>query len=330
MKVLILGGTVFLGRHLVQAALQNGHEVSIFTRGASAPKGTFEGVEHLIGNRDGDLQALLGRTWDAVIDTSGFLPRIVSQSAQALKDSVSQYIFISTLSVYKDMSSIGADETSELLELEDETSEDIAKYYGELKTACERVIQKTYGDRALIVRPGLIVGPYDKTDRFTYWPVRVAKGGQVLAPGTPERRLQVIHGADLAEWTIHMMESRAHGVFNATGPSLPLTMGEFLEACKRVSGSDAEFVWVEDEFLTDQGVGEWMELPLWIADPSMKAMMYTNIDKALHSGLRFRGIEETIQDTLDWNATRSPDVVWKAGLDAEKEARVLAAWQTRK
>lgn len=326
MRLLILGGTVFLGRHLVTAALERGHEVTIFTRGTSAPQGTFENVEHLIGDRDGNLAALRDRTWDAVIDTSGFVPRVVRQSAELLKNSVAHYTFISTISVYKDMSRAGVDETAPVLELEDKSSEEVAKYYGELKAMCEEVVEETYGDRSLIVRPGLIVGPYDKTDRFTYWPTRVAKGGQVLAPENPERPLQVIDARDLADWTVRMTEAKATGTYNATGPSTPLTMGALLETCLKVAKSNAEFVWVPESFLKEQEVGEWMELPLWIASGPMDGMLQVNTDLALKHGLTCRPIEQTVADTLAWDASRSADIPRKAGMKPEKEQQVLAAW----
>jgi 2'-hydroxyisoflavone reductase len=328
-KLLILGGTVFLGRHIVDAALKRGHEVTIFSRGTSTPKGAIAGVEHLIGNRDGNLNSLLGRTWDAVIDTSGYVPRIVRQSAEALQGSVGHYTFISSISVYQNLSTPGTDESSTVLELEDPASEDVQSHYGALKVLCERVIQEVYPGNSLIIRPGLIVGPYDKTDRFTYWPVRVAKGGQVLAPGDPHRQIQVIDARDLAAWIMRMVEIQGTGLFNATGPEEPLTMGNLLEACKSVSGSDAELVWVPDEFLVEQQVGEWMELPLWIADENFRAMMQVNVDRAVQHGLTFRPVEQTIRDTLAWDATRPTDLGRRAGLGPEREQAVLAAWLNR-
>lgn len=329
MKLLVLGGTVFLGRHLISAALARGHEVTIFSRGSSTPKGAIKNVEHLLGDRDGNLEALRGRSWDAVVDTSGYVPRVVSQSIAALRDTAGHYTFISSISVYKDLSMPGVDETSKLLELENPASEEIPKYYGELKVLCERVVQATYRERALIIRPGLIVGPYDPTDRFTYWPVRVANGGRVLAPGNPERIIQIIHGADLAEWVIRMIERREIGVFNATGPKETLTMGELLRACSRVSRSDAEFVWVPNHFLKGEGVGEWLEMPLWLSDEKMQGMLQANIDKAVQHGLTFRPVHQTIRETLNWNAVRPANTEWKAGLASTREAEILEAWNAR-
>jgi 2'-hydroxyisoflavone reductase len=324
MKLLILGGTVFLGRHLVWAALERGHEVTIFTRGVSAPQGSLEKVEHLVGDRDGRLDALRGRSWDAVIDTSGYVPRVVGQAVDLLKDAVGHYTFISTISVYADLTKPNYDESAPVLELEDPTSEDVHRDYGSLKALCERVVEAAYPGRSLIIRPGLIVGPYDITDRFTYWPARVAKGGQVLAPGDPERPVQFIDARDLAAWTIRMTEAKETGVYNATGPASRLTMGELLAACKEVSGSDAEFVWVPESFLKAHGVGQWMELPLWISEYGPTGMLQANIQKALAHGLAFRDVRETIADTLAWDRTRPSDYERRAGLKPEREQALLA------
>src|SRR5436305_843135 len=264
MRLLIIGGTVFLGRHLVEAALQRGHEVTLFNRGQHNPE-LFPEVEKLRGDRDGELSALKGRTWDAVIDTCGYFPRVVRQSAGLLADSVGHYTFISSISVFPEDVPPGTTENAPLLSMDDETVEEITgETYGPLKVLCERAVEEELPGRTLIIRPGLIVGPNDPTDRFTYWPVRVARGGRTLAPGRPERLIQFIDVRDLAEWNIRMVEDRKTGIFNANGPNYDLSMGSLLESCKDVSGSDAEFVWVSEDFLTENGVGEWMDMPLWV------------------------------------------------------------------
>lgn len=325
MKILILGGTVFLGRHFVEAALQQGHEVTIFTRGIHNAD-LYPEVEKLVGNRDGNLQVLTGRRFDAAIDTSGFVPRIVRDSARQLANAVDHYTFISSISVYGDFSQHGLDENAAVGKLEDETTEDVSAAYGELKALCEQAAEKEMPGRVLNVRPGLIVGPYDKTDRFTYWPTRVANGGHVLAPGNPHRQIQVIDARDLAEWTLRMVEAKQTGVYNATGPDYRLTMGDLLKTCQEVSNSDAVLHWVTDDFLTAHEVGEWAEMPLWLREDNLVGMLSTNVHKAISSGLTFRPLQKTVRDTLVWDQQRDATMERKAGLQTEKEARVLAAW----
>jgi 2'-hydroxyisoflavone reductase len=261
MKLLILGGTVFLGRHLVQAALARGHEVTLFNRGQHNPN-LFPNVEKLRGDRDNNLSSLKDRTWDAVIDTSGYIPRLVQASAQLLKNNVNHYTFISSISAYQGLSLPNQDETASVGKLSDETIEEITtETYGPLKALCEEVIKTLFPSRALIIRPGLIVGSHDPTDRFTYWVHRVARGGEVLAPGRPERQIQIIDVRDLAEWTVKMAETQNIGIYNAIGPDYHLTMQHLLNLCKSVSGSDARFCWVDEELLEHHGVEPWTELP---------------------------------------------------------------------
>jgi 2'-hydroxyisoflavone reductase len=325
-KLLIIGGTVFLGRHLVDAALGRGHEVSLFNRGLHNAD-LFPDVEKLRGDRDGDLDAPSGRRWDAVVDTCGYVPRVVRQSAELLADAVEQYIFISTISVYADTKTSGQDESAPVGHIEDETVEEITgETYGPLKALCEQTVEASLPGRSLTIRPGLIVGPNDPTDRFTYWPVRVAKAGDVLAPGEPERDVQFIDVRDLAEWTVSMAESRQTGVYNATSPRGFVTMGSLLDDCKAVSGSDARFVWVPDQFLLDQEVGPWMELPLWVPLAEAPGFNAIDVGKAVAAGLTFRPVQDTVRDTLSWTETRPSDYEWRAGLDPEKETRVLEAW----
>ncbi len=325
MKLLILGGTAFLGRHLVESALQRGHEVTLFNRGQRNP-GLFPEVEHLRGDRNGNLEALKGRRWDAVIDTCGYFPRQVRESAQLLADQVEHYTFISSISVYASFEKTN-DESSPVGKLEDETVEQITgETYGPLKALCEQAAEAAMPGRVLNIRPGLIVGSHDPSDRFTYWPHRIARGGEVLAPGRPDRPVQIIHARDLADWNLNMSEARKVGVYNATGPEYVLTMGEVLQTCKAVSGSDAHFTWVDEAFLLEQKVGAWVELPLWIPSSGPAAMQETDISKALAAGLTFRPLADTVRDTLEWDRTRPSDIQRRAGLKPEREAEVLKAW----
>ena len=330
LKILILGGTVFLGRHIVEAALERGHEVTIFNRGRHNPD-LFPQVEHLQGDRDGDLVALRGRSWDAVIDTSGYVPRVVRASAELLEPAVKEYVFISTISVYADTSRPGTNEETPVGRLDDETVEEVTgETYGPLKALCEQVVEEVYPGRALIIRPGLIVGPDDPTDRFTYWPRRVAAGGTVLAPGRPETPVQFIDVRDLAGWTIRMVEEHRTGVYNATGPDRELSLGEVLETSKAVTESDAEIVWVPEAFLLERDVAPWSELPLWLPDTEEYRGFHRNdVGRALGAGLTFRPLADTIRDTLNWDADQPADRELQAGMEAEREAALLREWEDR-
>jgi len=330
-KLLILGGTRFLGRHVVDAALARGHSVTTFTRGEHDDV-LPEGVERLCGNRDGDLASLEGRRWDAVIDTSGYIPRVVRASADLLSSAVGHYAFISTISVYRDFPAVaGIDERSPVGTLSDETVEEVGgEAYGPLKALCERVVEGAFSGRAIVIRPGLIVGPHDPTNRFTYWPHRVAQGGEVLAPSRPDLPAQFIDARDLAEWTVRMVEERSTGTYNATGPDRTLTMGELLRTANEVSGSDATFTWVDDAFLTQNGVGAWMELPLWGPEAEAPGLAAVNCQQALQAGLRFRPLAETIRDTLAWRATQPAEAEWPAGLKRERERELLVAWHEQR
>jgi 2'-hydroxyisoflavone reductase len=336
-RLLVLGGTVFLGRAVVEAALAAGHEVSTFTRGRTKP-GLFEAVEELHGDRDGDLAALEAGQWGAVIDTSGYVPRIVRASADLLEPRVPHYQFVSSISVYADFRTSPHEESS-LARLDDPTSEDVQQHYGALKALCEQTVEDVYGpERTVAVRPGLIVGPHDPTDRFTYWVRRLARGGEVLAPGRPDRTVQLIDVRDLAEWMVRLSETAATGTFNATGVIPPVTMGELLETCRSVSGADARLTWVDDAFLLERGVGQWQELPLWLAEPEYEGMLAADISRAVAAGLTFRPMEETVRATLEW--ATAPDLeppsrkqgvqLPPAGLDPQREAELLAGWHDRK
>jgi 2'-hydroxyisoflavone reductase len=315
MRLLVLGGTKFLGRHTVEAALARGDEVTIFTRGQTNPD-LFPEVERLRGDRDGDLAALEGRTWDAVIDPSCFVPRIARQSAELLRDAVDRYVFVSTISVYADFSK-PLDESSPLAELEDPDAEEVMEQYGALKAACERVFDEVFGDRVTHVRAGLIVGPFDGSDRFTYWPRRLAEGGDVLAPGDPGAPVQFVDARDLAAFMLLLAERGPGGPVNATGPAQPLTMGEFLE---RIRG-DATLHWVDDQTVLDAGVDPWMELPIWIPGDEWAGLQQADISRALAAGLTFRPLEETARDTLAWSLEAGEQ---RPTLGRDKERSILA------
>jgi 2'-hydroxyisoflavone reductase len=314
-KLLLLGGPRFLGRAVTDAALARGHELTFFNRGQTGPA-LYPEVERLHGDRDGGLAALAGREWDAVIDTSGYVPRIVRASAELLAGSVGRYCFVSSISVYADLGR-PVDESSPVGTLADETVEEMGEEhenYGPLKALCEGVVQELYADRALIVRPGLIVGPHDPTGRFTYWPHRLARGGEVLAPAPPDRRVQFIDVRDLGLWIIGSLEGGAAGVFNATNQGIPWS--------DLVAG--AEVTWVDDAFLVEQGVGEWMELPLWVASPEWAGIHRADVSRAVAAGLSFRPLTETLRAT-----GADASLVDGVGLTPDREAALLAAWHAQ-
>lgn len=322
MRLLILGGTKFLGKHVAAHALQEGHEVTLFTRGETNPE-LFPGAEKLRGDRDGNLVALGGREWDVVIDTSGYVPRIVRDSAEALAGSVGRYVFVSTISVYAEANRPGIDESGKVATLTEATEEVTGETYGALKALCEQEVAAAFGERASSIRAGLIVGPDDPTDRFTYWPVRIEKGGDVVAPAPADRQIQFVDVRDLARW---MVDAELSGIYNGTGPAGVLTMGDLLDGCVRVTGSDAAVRWVDEAFLLEHGVEPWSELPLWIPSTDGDSSHALAIDNshAVEAGLTFTALDDTIRDTLAWHHTRPTDHEWLAGFDAEKERQVLA------
>jgi 2'-hydroxyisoflavone reductase len=292
--------------------------VSLFNRGQTNPE-LFPEAERLRGDRDGDLSALAGREWDAVVDTCGYFPRIVRASAEALAGSAAHYTFVSSISAYANLAEAPT-ESSTLGTLEDESVEEFGeefRNYGPLKALCERAASDVFGERALVVRPGFIVGPHDPTDRFVYWPRRVARGGTMVAPGPSERPMQFVDVRDLGAWMLAMIEQGAGGAYNATDEGVP--MAEFLTACP----GEVEVAWLDDEFLVEQGVGE-SDLPLWSGDPGYAALHEADVAKAIKAGLTFRPIEETVVDTLEWDRSRKD--TQPVGLTPAREAELIAAW----
>lgn len=328
LKILVLGGTGFLGPHLVEGMLQRGHTPTLFNRGKTRPN-LFPDVEKLRGDRDGGLAALQGRRWDAVIDTSGYVPRVVRASAELLAASVRQYVFVSSISVYTETLAPGVDETHKVATMPDPSSEAVMEFYGALKALCEQAVEATLPGRATNIRPGLIVGPGDPTDRFSYWPVRMAQGGEVLAPGDPRDPVQVIDVRDLADFILTTLERGHVGVYNVNGPAEPLGIGGMLDACKRVAASDARFTWAPAEFLEAQQIAAWSDMPVWVPPVGEGVgLTTTSSARAIARGLRHRPLDETIKATLDWWATLPPERRGKlrAGITREREAAVLAAW----
>ena len=336
MNILILGGTLFLGRRLVEAALARGHQITTFTRGRHNA-GVHTNVETLRGDRNADVSALSGRRWDAAIDTCGYVPVGVTRVIDAIgSEQLPHYTFVSSVSAYADHPSAGSDESAALATIAPEqvrdaeematgaraTARTYGELYGGLKAACERAAEGRMPGRVLNIRPGLIVGPDDYSDRFTYWVRRVAEGGDVLAPGRPERRVRVIDARDLAEWIIRMVEGRVTGVFNATGAEDRLTFSRMLEVCRDVSGSDARLTWIDEAYLLERRVQPWSELPLWIPD-SDNGIFEVRNDKAIANGLTFRALDTTARDTLEWDRLRPRDEPMKAGLPRDRERELL-------
>jgi 2'-hydroxyisoflavone reductase len=343
LHILILGGTGFTGPEQVDYALERGHRVTLFNRNRTRPD-LFKGkVEQLTGDLSGDTSALAGKKFDVVRDNPTTFPFWVRNVAEHLRGNVGHYIFISTLSVYRDNSIPGADESAETTPMPPGVDpyttvrEHAGQYYGALKTFSEQEVAKHYGNAHTIVRPGLIVGPLDRSDRFTYWPVRIDRGGEVLAPGTPDDPAQYIDSRDLAEFMIRLAENKVFGTFNATGPEKPTTMAETLYGIKAVTTAGASFTWVPADFLTAQGVRGWRHMPVWIPPVGPTAgFARRSIAKAVAAGLTFRPLADTAKVTLDWHKTR-PEAEQKAmlegaiaGISPAKEAEVLAAWKAAK
>ena len=342
MRILILGGTGFTGPFQVKYALSRGHKVTVFNRGKTHPGELPKEAEQLIGDRNGQLDALKGRQWDVLIDNPTTLPVWVRDAAQILKGNVDRYVFISTISVYSDNSKPGMDESGPLAKYEgtDAMKETQAtmrasnfRLYGPLKVLSEAEAEKWFPGKALIIRPGLIVGPGDESDRFTYWPVRVDRGGEILAPGNPTDPVQFIDARDLGEWTIRMVEQGTTGIFNATGPKSTLTMQGMLDGIKKVTKANSTFTWVDADFLAAQKVSPWSDMPVWIPPRGEEAgFSKININKAVSKGLTFRSVPDTTQATLDWFKKQSAErqAKLRAGITAQRETEVLAAWHASK
>lgn len=344
LSILVIGGTGFTGPEQVEHALARGHRVTVINRNRTRPdffKGNTQ-VEQLVGDLNADMSALKDRTFDAVLDIPTTAPYWVRNVAQYMKGRTKHYTFISTLSVYADNKTPGADESDPTLplpaELDPYTPDPAARgrYYGQLKAFSEKLVRETYPN-SLIIRPGLIVGPLDPSDRFTYWPVRIDKGGDVMAPGSPTDHVQFIDARDLAEWTIRMIEARETGTYNATGPDKPLTMAEMLYGIKAVTTAGAQFTWVPADFLAEQQVRGWRHMPVWIAPgPDTAGFSARSNAKAVAKGLTFRPLAVTAKDTLDWAKTRTPEQQKRladgaaAGISMTREAEVLAAWHAKK
>jgi 2'-hydroxyisoflavone reductase len=334
LRVLILGGTAFLGPALVEQALEAGHRVTLFNRGKTAPD-LFKGVEQvetLLGDRNNQLETLQGREWDLVIDTSGYVPRHVQLAAKLLAPHVAHYVFISSISVYASFAKPN-DETSPVARLTDPAVEQITgETYGGLKALCEEAAEKAMPGRVTNIRPGLIVGPRDRTDRFTYWPARVAAGGEVLAPGSPKDDVQWIDVRDLAAFVLRTGEQRVAGVFNACSAPGQFSIGALLDSCRRVSGSDAKFTWADSAFLAGQQVAPWSDMPVWIPPEGEEiAASMNSTQRAKAAGLQIRAVDDTVLATLEWHRQRpeAQRAKLRSGLTAEREAAVLAAWHSK-
>ncbi len=328
MKILVIGGTHFVGRAFTEAAIARGHSLTLFHRGKTGGD-LFPEAEHVLGDRDGDLARLHGE-WDAVVDSCGYFPRVVSASAERLAPRAHRYLFVSTVSVYASLARPGLVEGSPLGTIEDESIEEItAESYGPLKVLCEKAVEDHFPGRAMIVRPGLIVGPHDPTDRYGYWPQRALRSGEALAPGRPERLVQVIDVGDLADFMLTLLEGGTAGTYNCVGDLHP--MGELLDACAGAAGSDVRWTWLSDAFLESQEVAPWSDLPLWVPDlhPEIGGIFAVDNSRAKSAGLALRPVAETVKRTLDWLKTRPAGYEWKYGIGADREAELLVKWREK-
>ena len=338
-RMLVLGGTGFIGPHTVRTAVERGHEVSIFTRGR-AQADLPDGVESLVGDRNDDLSALEGRTWDVVLDNNARDYRWVQRSTELLKDAADYYLFVSSISAYR-LDTIGGYASADNVLWEPIVDEDYRRFapedgwtdgddahYGLTKALSEDICHAAFPGRACVVRPGLIVGPGDPTDRFTYWPVRIDRGGEVLAPGNPEHANQVIDQRDLTEWIVHLAENGITGDFNATGPEARMSMAEMLYGIRGVTSSPVEFTWVDEGFLEQQGIRPWADMPSWMPGDGLS---FVSVERAVAAGLTYRPLARTANDTIEWDRTRpaAERENRRAGITLEREAEVLAAWHAR-
>jgi len=347
MKLLILGGTGFIGPKIVAEAVNRGHEVTVFNRGESDP-GPMPDIERLVGDRYSDLSALKGREWDCVIDPFAYLPGTVRQSVELLAPNVGHYNMISTISIYADFSEPGMDEAAPLATVPDEDvrtityHRDVGRHYGGLKAMCERVVDEVMGGRSCAIRSGLIVGDGDPTNRFTWWPYRARKGGHMIAPGVPGRSMQFINVYDLAAFIVTASEQSLTGAYNADAAPGTITTGQLIEQCIRITGSDAEPVWMDEAFLEAQEIKPWQNLPGWMPSQGPYAGFgQMRVDRAQQAGLVQTSLEETIAQTLAWidrmplelraslEAAKDPQRGWDAGIPADREEAVLDAWRSR-
>jgi 2'-hydroxyisoflavone reductase len=342
LRILFIGGTGFIGPHMVRRALARGHTVTLFNRGRTNPH-LFPDVEKLRGDRDGGLDVMRGRSWDAVIDTSGYVPRVVRDSAELLRDNVHRYLFISTGDVYADFIKVGIDEDYTLDTIDDPANEDPSKNYGPLKVLCEQAVRDTYPGRNTILRPGWIIGAGDYNSISSHWPMRIHHGGEVLAPGDPTDPVQIIDPHDLARFVIKILEEDINGIYNTVGPASPLTWGEFLYGVRAVTSSPVQFTWVSAEFLKEMEVAAMTDLPIWFPplddyptpapfEPGAKGFHQMSGQRAIAAGLTFRPLAETARSIIDEFLSR--DEPWESsrrrfGLSLEREAEVLAAWRAR-
>jgi 2'-hydroxyisoflavone reductase len=338
LKILILGGTRFIGLHMTALALARGHTLTYFNRDKTKTD-RFREVERIKGDRNGQIDGLKDRQWDVVIDNSGYVPRHVRATAELLAPNVKQYVFVSSISVYPNFS-VPRDEQSEVGKLADETIEKVdGETYGPLKALCEQAAEKALPGRTTVIRPGLIVGPDDNTDRFTYWPARAARGGEFIAPGAPTDPFQIIDARDLAAFAINAVENNHTGTYNLVSNVNGFKFGELTDACVAAAKKQAKpavapsAVYLPTEFLEEQKVEPWSEMPVWLpAKGDEAAFAGTSNKAALAKGLKITPLRKTVNDTLAWHLARPAEEreKLKAGIDAEKEATVLAAWKAKK
>lgn len=328
MDVLIIGGGVFVGRHITDALLAAGHRVTHFNRGIAAPPRAD--VETITGDRMNELELLGNRSWDAVVDTCAYVPHAVRLSTEALATRVARYVFISTLSVY-DYDRIGSDEPFDesaprvMLAPGADATTMTPDTYGALKALCEDVVLDSFGNRATVLRCGLMVGPHDPTDRFTYWVYRCSRGGRMLAAGGPGTPMQFIDARDMAAFVVRVLNAEIGGVFNLTGQPDTVTFGALFSRCAQVSGVEPDVVWLDRDAVARAGLKEWQDVPLWLADgPFMRKFLNAAVDRALAAGLSLRPLTDTVRDTLAWANGRPTDYQFKYGLDAQREAEALA------
>lgn len=330
MNLLIIGGGVFLGQALLSSALEAGHSVTVFNRGLSR-QWWPPGVKWIVGDRTEDLHLLLRQRWDAVIDTCGYRPQDVELSCAALFDSCERYVFISSVSAYASFAQSPIREHDPLASAPSANRESVtSENYGPMKAECERTVARVFGARCILVRPGLIVGTQDPTGRFSYWPWRIAAGGRVLAPGSPETAIQFIDARDLAGWILKLAKARASGAFNATGPNEGATLGELVDTCRWITGEEVEVDWVDERFLEREGVQPWVELPLWIPshDPQTRGFHHVDTARALANGLKTRPMAVTLNDILEAGIPTIDDKRRNGKMTRQRERDLLSVWRS--